>query len=75
MQHLPSRQRTNRNHQGRTKLKETAREQLNAGTITQDEYFIEYGKNIERIRILDIIRSEMPLVLQEQLISLIKEEA
>jgi len=56
-------------------LKETAREQLNAGTITQDEYFIEYGKNIERIRILDIIRSEMPLVLQEQLISLIKEEA
>lgn len=35
--------------------KETVREQFDSGKITEDHYWIEYGKSIERIRILDIL--------------------
>ena len=33
----------------------TKRQQLKEGKITEDEYFIEYGKVVERLRILDAL--------------------
>jgi len=42
--------------------------------ITEDEYFIEYGKSVERIRILDILQENLPPVIYGEMRNLIKED-
>ncbi len=49
------------------------RQELKEGKITEDEYFIEYGKNVERIRILDILQENLPPVIYGEMRNLIKE--
>jgi len=57
-------------------MKETARDQLNAGTISQDDYFIEYGKQQERVRILDALNeSNLDTITLHQIRKIIKEQA
>jgi len=50
------------------------RQELKEGKITEDEYFIEYGKNVERIRILDILQENLPPVIFGEMRNLIKED-
>jgi hypothetical protein len=57
-------------------MKETAREKLNAGTISEDEYFIEYGKQQERVRILDALNeSDIDTITIHRIRKIIKEQA
>jgi len=57
-------------------MKETAREKLNAGTISEDEYFIEYGKQQERLRILDAVtNSKLEPFTKIDIVKIIKEQA
>ena len=57
-------------------MKETARDQLNAGTISQDDYFIEYGKQQERVRILDALnKTDIDTITLHQIRKIIKEQA
>jgi len=57
-------------------VKETAREKLNAGTISEDEYFIEYGKQQERVRILDALnKSDLDTITIHRIRKIIKEQA
>jgi hypothetical protein len=54
----------------------TAREALDKGQITEDEYFIEYGKSVERIRIIDAItNSDLEPFTKIDLVKLIREES
>ena len=54
----------------------TMREALDKGQITEDEYFIEYGKFKERIRILDALaNSDIDTQTFHKVRKLIKEEA
>jgi len=51
------------------------RQELKEGKITEDEYFIEYGKNVERIRILDLFtKSDQEGFTKAQIRELIKGE-
>jgi hypothetical protein len=53
----------------------TAREALDNGEITQDDYFIEYGKYKERIRIIDAItNSDLEPFTKIDLVKLIRGE-
>ena len=53
----------------------TAREALDKGEITEDDYFIEYGKSIERIRIIDAItNSDLEPFTKVDLVKLIRGE-
>ena len=57
-------------------MKETAREKLNAGTISEDDYFIEYGKQQERVRILDALNeSNLDTITIHRIRKIIKEQA
>jgi hypothetical protein len=54
---------------------QTVREALDKGQITEDEYFIEYGKSIERIRIIDAItNSDLEPFTKIDLVKLIRGE-
>jgi hypothetical protein len=54
----------------------TAREALDKGQITEDEYFIEYGKSVERIRIIDAItNSDLEPFTKIDVVKLIRGEA
>ena len=51
------------------------RQELKEGKITEDEYFIEYGKNVERIRIVDLFtKSDQEGFTKAQIRELIKGE-
>ncbi len=53
----------------------TAREALDKGQITEDEYFIEYGKVREQIRIIDaLMNSDLDSITVHKVRKLIKEE-
>ena len=53
----------------------TAREALDKGEITHDDYFIEYGKYKERIRIIDAItNSDLEPFTKIDLVKLIRGE-
>ncbi len=54
----------------------TMREALDKGQVTEDEYFIEYGKSVERIRIIDAItNSDLEPFTKIDLVKLIRGEA
>jgi len=54
----------------------TMREALDKGQVTEDEYFIEYGKSVERIRIIDAItNSDLEPFTKIDLVKLIREES
>ena len=52
----------------------TARQQLKEGKITEEDYLVEYGKHLERIRILDILTENLPAVMVTELRKQIKEK-
>lgn len=53
----------------------TAREKLNAGMISEDEYFIEYGKVREQIRIIDaVMNSDLDEATKTEVRKIIKED-
>lgn len=53
----------------------TMREAFDKGQVTEDEYFIEYGKFRERIRILDALaNSDLDTKTFHKVRKLIKEE-
>jgi hypothetical protein len=53
----------------------TMREALDKGQITEDEYFIEYGKAQEQIRIIDaLMNSDLDSITVHKVRKLIKEE-
>jgi len=53
----------------------TAREALDKGEITENDYFIEYGKYKERIRIIDAItNSDLEPFTKIDLVKLIRGE-
>ena len=57
-------------------MTETKREALDKGQITEDEYFIEYGKSVERIRIIDAItNSDLEPFTKIDLVKLIRGES
>lgn len=52
------------------------REALDKGEITEDEYFIEYGKVREQIRIIDaLMNSDLDTITIHKVRKLIKEES
>jgi len=59
-----------------TKLEtKTMREALDKGQVTEDEYFIEYGKVREQIRIIDaVMNSDLDEAIKTEVRKIIKED-
>jgi len=52
----------------------TMREALDKGQVTEDEYFIEYGKVREQIRIIDaVMNSDLDPAIKTEVRKIIKE--
>jgi len=53
----------------------TMREALDNGQVTEDEYFIEYGKVREQIRIIDaVMNSDLDEAIKTEVRKIIKED-
>jgi len=53
----------------------TMREALDKGQVTEDEYFIEYGKVREQIRIIDaVMNSDLDEAIKTEVRKIIKED-
>ena len=53
----------------------TMREAFDKGRVTEDEYFIEYGKVREQIRIIDaVMNSDLDEAIKTEVRKIIKED-
>ena len=56
-------------------MSQTMREALDNGQVTEDEYFIEYGKVREQIRIVDaVMNSDLDEATKTEVRKIIKED-